>query len=37
MTAYDVPTHEAIGEVLRKPIATDDPMTNVRGALTTAA
>lgn len=33
MTAFDVPTDEAIGKVLRKPIADDQLVEEVRLAL----
>ncbi|MBV9825089.1 MAG: response regulator [Alphaproteobacteria bacterium] len=33
LTAYDVPTNEASGKVLRKPIAEDDLIEEVRIAL----
>jgi CheY-like chemotaxis protein len=33
ITGYDVPTHEAIGKVLRKPIAEEQLVDEVRRAL----
>ena len=33
LTAYDVPSHEAIGKVLRKPITADELTAEVRLAL----
>jgi CheY-like chemotaxis protein len=34
LTAYDVPSHEAIGKILRKPITPDELTAEVRLALT---
>jgi CheY-like chemotaxis protein len=34
MTGYDVPTVEAVGKILRKPVSDDDLVREVRAALT---
>jgi CheY-like chemotaxis protein len=33
MTAFDVPTHEALGKILRKPIGGEDLLSEVKQAL----
>jgi CheY-like chemotaxis protein len=37
MTGYDVPTHEAVGKVLRKPVADDVLLAEIRDALAATA